>query len=128
MTADKHPDAASPPPLDPKQSTPVDLRIDRRDGLYVKWADGHSSHYALAFLRKHCPCAACRSESAGPPAAPSPPSGTIPLTVLPPNIAHAAEFTDARLVGNYALQITWADGHSTGIYEFRYLRAISPTP
>jgi DUF971 family protein len=29
-------------------------------------------------------------------------------------------------VGNYALSITWADGHSTGIYAFRYLRAICP--
>jgi DUF971 family protein len=124
MADQQHPDPASP--LDPNHYTPVDLRIDRRDGLYIKWADGQASHYALAFLRKHCPCAACRSERTSPTAAPPPPPGTIPLTVLPRNIDRAAEFTDAKLVGNYALQITWADGHSTGIYEFRYLRAIGP--
>jgi DUF971 family protein len=128
MTDTAQPETPLPPPLDPNECRPIDLRIDKRDGLYVKWADGHASHYSLAFLRKHCPCAACRSElPGGQPAQPSPP-GAIPLAVLPPNIAHAAEFSDARLVGNYALQITWADGHSTGIYDFHYLRAISPSP
>jgi DUF971 family protein len=27
-------------------------------------------------------------------------------------------------VGNYALQLTWGDGHATGIYSFRYLRTL----
>ncbi len=27
-------------------------------------------------------------------------------------------------VGNYAITISWSDGHSTGIYSFEYLRAI----
>ncbi|HVP09995.1 MAG TPA: DUF971 domain-containing protein [Phycisphaerae bacterium] len=124
MSNQPQPGAPSPP--DENQYRPVDLRIDRRDGLYVKWADGHASHYSLTYLRKHCPCAACRTGPAGGQPAQPPPPGAIPLTVLPPGIAQAAEFADARLVGNYALQITWADGHSTGIYEFRYLRAISP--
>ena len=29
---------------------------------------------------------------------------------------------DARLVGGYALGVTWSDGHSTGIYPFASLR------
>jgi DUF971 family protein len=29
------------------------------------------------------------------------------------------------LVGGYALQPRWADGHSTGIYSFTYLRRLA---
>ncbi len=30
----------------------------------------------------------------------------------------------AELVGRYAVQIFWNDGHSTGIYTFDYLRSL----
>jgi Uncharacterized protein conserved in bacteria len=29
------------------------------------------------------------------------------------------------VVGGYALKFTWADGHSTGIYSFDYLRKLA---
>ena len=32
----------------------------------------------------------------------------------------------AVAVGNYAIQIEFTDGHSTGIYSFDYLRTICP--
>jgi DUF971 family protein len=31
-----------------------------------------------------------------------------------------------ELVGQYAMSIEWSDGHSTGIYNFRDLRARCP--
>jgi len=31
-----------------------------------------------------------------------------------------------ELTGNYALKINWSDGHNTGIYNFRDLRANCP--
>jgi DUF971 family protein len=31
-------------------------------------------------------------------------------------------------VGNYAIQITFSDGHSTGIYSYDQLRTICPCP
>ena len=34
----------------------------------------------------------------------------------------------AELVGRYALQIFWNDGHSAGIYAFDYLRSLCPCP
>jgi len=34
----------------------------------------------------------------------------------------------AELVGRYALQIYWNDGHSTGIYSFDYLRSLCACP
>ena len=103
---------------------PVSLRLDKRDGLFIEWADGTRTHCSLVHLRRHCPCAACRQAQQETPASQSP----LSLTVLPRNIEHATEFTDAALVGNYALRITWADGHNTGIYDFRYLRTLPSEP
>ena len=34
--------------------------------------------------------------------------------------------TTLNAVGNYAIQPTWDDGHTTGIYTWEYLRLISP--
>ena len=51
-----------------------------------------------------------------------------PLTVLPPSAGHAGplEATGAELVGQYAIRITFSDGHDTGIYSWSYLRQIDP--
>ena len=123
MTEDESLEWALSQPLDPERFRPTDLHLDKKDGLRIEWADGHASHYPLAYLRKHCPCATCRVERQEKEAK----SASTSLTVLPANIGRAAEFTDARLMGNYAMQIDWADGHKTGIYDFRYLRAICPS-
>ena len=34
--------------------------------------------------------------------------------------------TGAELVGNYAVRITFSDGHDTGIFSWQYLREIDP--
>lgn len=111
--------------LTPEQCKPADLHLDRREGLRITWADGHESRYALDYLRKRCPCATCRTRDDK---KPEPSAVGLSLTVVPADIDRATQFVNAQLVGHYALQITWADGHSTGIYDFRYLRAICPTP
>ena len=108
-------------PLTDDEVRPVDLHLDRKEGLRIKWADGAESLFPLAYLRKRCPCATCRDTREQPPA-----HSGMSLTILPVGIERATVFANAHLVGNYAIQITWADGHSTGIYDFRYLRAISP--
>ncbi|MDX6289392.1 MAG: Gamma-butyrobetaine hydroxylase-like, N-terminal, partial [Blastocatellia bacterium] len=32
------------------------------------------------------------------------------------------EISDLNIVGRYALNFRWSDGHETGIYSFQYLR------
>lgn len=98
--------------------TRIDLKKDR--GLTVEWADGTSSYYSLAYLRRMSPSAearALRDELARNPLAVLPASGgrDQPLT------AEAAE-----LVGQYAIRIRFSDGHDTGIYSWQYLREIDP--
>ncbi len=118
--------------LDEARFRPVDLHIDRQEGLRIAWADGCVSRYSFADLRRRCPCAVCKNERdadrkadrSEPDVGTASPDGSISLTVLPASVDRAASFADARLVGHYGIQISWADGHSTGIYDFRYLRAI----
>jgi prepilin-type processing-associated H-X9-DG protein len=49
-----------------------------------------------------------------------------PLAVL--SKVPSEEITDVRLVGSYALNFTWADGHGAGIYTWEYLRTLAEDP
>jgi ATP-binding protein involved in chromosome partitioning len=78
--------------------------------LRVEWADGHRSEYRFDYLRNNCPCAVCVDEWTGK-------RKSLPM-MLPPDFRPLS----INPVGNYAVQIPWSDGHSTGIYSFRRLR------
>lgn len=84
------------------------------DAFYITWEDGHESVYPCRYLRGQCPCAECVSERSG--------ERVITEAMVPEDV-HAREVT---AVGNYAIQIFWTDGHSTGIYPYERLRDICP--
>ncbi len=47
--------------------------------------------------------------------------------VVRPQVTYTAGSFELRgwhLVGGYAVQPTWADGHGTGIYSYQYLRRL----
>ena len=97
--------------------TPVRIDADRAHGrVEIEWADGHVSTYDTEPLRWLCPCAFCRGEAGLPGWLDSRPTLTAEQTRL----------VDLRLVGQYALQPIWADGHATGYYSFRLLRDRCP--
>lgn len=102
------------------RSRPVEIHLERSRQLCVRWADGHESVYPVVFLRQHCPCATCRHEREA--------RARNPLHVMsaPTRMADQATAIGAELVGHYALRISWADGHDTGIYDFATLRALCP--
>jgi DUF971 family protein len=87
------------------------------DTLAIEWSDGHRSVYPYRYLRDRCPCATCTE--AGPKTAPA----LIPLPMLG---VKPLKPVRAELVGRYAVQIYWNDGHSTGIYSFEFLRGLCP--
>ena len=100
--------------VEPKHGTPapVDVEVDREQGLTLVWADGHTSRYSLTDLRAGCPCAHCRNvRMAGGPSWPAPPGTADQLRV-----------EDAEFTGNYGLQLRWNDGHETGIFTWELLR------
>lgn len=116
--------AHSVSPDDPRVR-PAELHLDRASGLKIRWADGVEQFFALAMLRKNCPCATCRTErDKRPTGAAAVSGGGLSLTILPEGIERATQVRDAGLVGSYAISITWGDGHATGIYDFRYLREL----
>ena len=43
------------------------------------------------------------------------------------SISETIEILDISIVGRYALNFRWSDGHETGIYSFRYLRELCET-
>jgi DUF971 family protein len=77
--------------------------------MLIAWNTGET--FALPFkeLRYHCPCAGCVDEHTG--------RRTLQRSDVPENARPAF----AQVVGRYALQITWLDGHQTGIYHFDFL-------
>lgn len=99
---------------------PAKLDLKKDKGLTVEWADGTTSYYSIAYLRKMSPSAdmrQLREEMA-----------RNPLTVLPPSAARPGPLvaTSAELVGHYAIRINFSDGHETAIYSWAYLRSIDP--
>ena len=94
----------------------MDIELDRSArALRLTWADGQRSAFDWEFLRWRCPCAWCSGEG-------DRPGALQDRTELR---ADETEMTDVELVGRYALQPTWKDGHDTGIYTFRGLRALA---
>ena len=89
------------------------------DTLSIHWSDGHASAYSYPYLRDRCPCASCR-EGGG---THRQPSNLLPMLGVKPLRPERAE-----LVGRYALQVFWNDGHSSGIYSFDYLRSLCSCP
>ena len=96
------------------------LKLNRQEQfLAIAWKDGHASRFDLVTLRKNCPCASCNSER----------QQRAETTELFPILKEdpgqgPPKAVSARLVGNYAIQLNWSDGHDTGIYDFRYLRSL----
>lgn len=101
---------------------PKKISASRSRGvLSIEWDDGHVSEYPFVGLRAACPCADCRGGHAnmGQP-------GSADLLEIPLQQVQSAELEKLEKVGNYALQITWKDGHSFGIYSWDYLRELCP--
>lgn len=98
---------------DDNRATPLRIDAERAAGrITIEWADGHRTTYDAVTLRWLCPCAYCRGEAGQPGWLDSGPTLTADQTRL----------VDLALVGSYALQPTWGDGHATGYYTYRMLR------
>ena len=104
--------------------TPEKIRVllTEGKGMEIDWVDGHRSAWSFAWLREACPCSTCeeeRKQEGRKPGQPKPPSAAVlPLYTAPPRPA------SAHAVGRYAIQFDWQDGHSGGIYSWKYLRRV----
>ncbi len=95
---------------------PVQFKKVNEGEIRVRWDDGKEFTVSAKYLRDRCPCASCAGESIlWREYKPS------PLQILTPG---KYSLKSAEVVGNYAIALTWADGHNTGLYAFDHLRKI----
>jgi DUF971 family protein len=95
------------PAIEPRQ-----IKQDGDTGLTITWADDTVCEYGAAELRRACPCAQCVNEWTG------------QRMLKPETISDELKISDINIVGRYALNFRWSDGHDTGIYSFSYLREL----
>ena len=95
---------------------PIDLQAIGRE-LAVKWEDGTESFIQLEKLRRACPCAGCKGERDI--------MGNLYKGPDQPLSSQSYQLRNVVVVGNYAVQPFWADGHNTGLYSFDYLKRIA---
>ena len=89
---------------------PIEIKVVDNKFLLINWDSNEESRIGLNLLRSLCPCATCRSEREA-----------RSKTYIPLFLSNQLEIATIETVGNYAIQIKWKDGHSTGIYEFSFL-------
>jgi DUF971 family protein len=92
---------------------PQKISIADKKYLHILWEDGEESNILLSELRKNCPCANCVTDRQKRPSNYIPLLSEVQLTLK-----------DIKIVGSYAIQLTWQDGHDEGIYSYEFLREL----
>ncbi|GAB4129239.1 MAG: hypothetical protein Fur0015_03070 [Ignavibacteriales bacterium] len=93
---------------------PKKIQIVDKGNLLIDWDDNTNSKIRLIDLRKYCPCAICGENREH-----HQDWSHVFFT------SHELTITEIKIVGQYALNIIWADGHNTGIYEFNLLKKMN---
>jgi DUF971 family protein len=91
---------------------PKEIKQEDDFTVSIAWGDDRRCSYRAADLRRSCPCAQCVNEWTG------------ERVLKADSISEKIEIRDISIVGRYALNFRWSDGHETGIYSFRYLREL----
>ncbi len=90
---------------------PTDIKIRRQSRLMrLEYADGLVHELPFELLRVYSPSAEVRGHGNGP--------GTLQTG------KRDVLVTGADMVGNYALKLTFDDGHDSGLFSWAYLREL----
>jgi|WetSurMetagenome_2_1015567.scaffolds.fasta_scaffold1392684_1 DUF971 family protein len=91
---------------------PQSIKKVNQNEVEITWNNIHKSIFSIRQLRDLCPCAGCQGED------------ILLYHVNPSKKAITEDGYDIKginLVGSYAIQIFWGDGHDAGIYTWEYL-------
>ncbi len=92
---------------------PIQISDKTENEISIKWSDdAETSHFAPQ-LRRACPCASCVNEWTG------------ERILQDSSVSDDLTFANMEIVGRYALNFRFSDGHDTGIFTFKYLRQLS---
>ncbi|MFL6468886.1 MAG: DUF971 domain-containing protein [Pyrinomonadaceae bacterium] len=89
---------------------PTQIIEESDNEISIKWSDKTETRYSAVQLRRACPCAGCVDEWSG------------KKTLQDKNIPDDLTFKHTSIVGRYALNFHFSDGHDTGIFSFKFLR------
>lgn len=92
---------------------PVQIVEESESEVSIKWTDDAETRYNAVQLRRSCPCAGCINEWTG------------EKMLDDKNVPEDISFSHISIVGRYALNFHFSDGHDTGIFSFAYLRKLS---
>lgn len=92
---------------------PVQIIEENDSEVSIKWSDDAETRYSASMLRRSCPCAGCINEWTG--------EKMLDDAKVPEDIS----FSHISIVGRYALNFHFSDGHDTGIFSFALLRKLS---
>lgn len=94
--------------LNPTTPRPVDIRLHQASRrLEISFDDGRMAMLSCEYLRVYSPSAEVRGHGAG-------------QEVLQVG-KESVNITGIEPVGNYAVRLTFSDGHDTGLYSWDYL-------
>lgn len=108
-------DSGKPVPVTPHPNGPSERlsALDEDAGsLRLVWTNGAAQTLGARDLRIACACAKCRDEVTG------------ARLLDPDSVPLDIRITRIWSVGNYALGMAFSDGHDTGIYTLKSLRAM----
>ncbi len=92
-------------------TTPLAIRVlGKSRRLEIDWIDGRVTAVTHLKLRQSCRCATCVSQRKR--------GGEI-------RVSAEIELTSVSACGAGAVQLTFSDGHSRGIYPFSYLQSLT---
>lgn len=98
---------------------PTELKKREDNSIEIRWSDGIVRTYTPSKIRDACPCATCKEKRK---AEESKPKGLLKVLSAAETVPLA--ITGMRPVGNYAYNISFSDGHSSGLFTMELLRDI----
>jgi DUF971 family protein len=85
---------------------PIKVEPYSASEIFIGFNDQSAFVIDYVELRFECPCAVCVDENTG------------KRVITRESIKTGIRVLGAEVIGRYALQFDWSDGHSTGMYHF----------
>ena len=91
---------------------PTQITEENDREISITWSDDAETSYNAAELRRNCPCASCVNEWTG--------EKILNEAAIPEDLT----ISSTSVVGRYALNFHFSDGHDTGIFSFQFLKQL----
>lgn len=96
------------------ESAPETIRAHQsQQVLELAWEGEPPAQVAYRTIRAECPCASCKDEWTG------------ERILDPASIRPDLQLAGMEAVGNYAVRLSWNDGHGSGLFTWDLLRKLT---